>query len=181
MNDQFTTMIQHSIAVLTNPGVATFELYEKEGNIIEAAAYVALAALLAGFLGWVVSGVPGLMRGVFFALVNFLIFTGLVYLIGKLQRGSGTFPEVAYTFALFVAPLQVIGALLMLINLLPVIGGLLGPFIVIALLGVQAAFAYLAIQSSMNIRNTSSAVITLVSALVGTLIAQGVLALTIPF
>lgn len=162
-------MFQQSKMVLTTPSVATFERYERNGNLTNAAIYVGIAALIAGLLG-LTGGIMGLIAGVLASLAQFFIFTGLVYYIGKSQGGTGTFDEVAYTFSLFIAPLIVIGAVVSLFGIIPLLGPLFVFVVALILLVVQAYFAYLAVQSSMNIADTGKSFMTLGGAIIGTLL-----------
>ncbi len=167
-------MVNSSIVVMTKPSVSTFEMYERRGNLTSALVYVGIAAVIAGVLGALLSPagvVAGLLSGLLSALVGFLVFTGAVFYIGRAQGGSGTFDEVAYTFALFSAPLTVIEAVLALFGrAIPLLGCLIGLPIAIALLVARVYFGYLAVQSSMNLRDSGKAIITLIAAAVISLI-----------
>jgi hypothetical protein len=171
-------MIDQSRAIITNPSVATFERYERHGNLTNAAIYVAIAAVISGIVG-LVSGPSGLLTGFIGTLVQFFVFTGLVFFIGKnLANGTGTWDEVAYTFSLFWAPLSVIGSLvgavvvlLAFIPIINILAGLAGLLIGLALLVVNIYFGYLAVQSSMNITDQGKAILTLVLAAVGSFLA----------
>lgn len=178
-------MVAQSRDVLTNPSVTTFERYERRGTLVSAAIYVGIAALIAGVLGSV-GGLGGIVYNAISTLVNFFLFTGLVYYIGKQQGGTGSFDEVAYTFSLFSAPLAVIGAvvgfiviLFSFIPILNVLAGLAGALIALIILVVQVYFAYLAVQSSMNIVDQGKAFITLGGAFVATVLILFILG--IPF
>jgi hypothetical protein len=160
-------MFNQSKMVLATPSVATFERYERSGTLVNAAIYVGIAALIAGLLG-LTGGIAGLIGGVLGALAQFFIFTGLVYYIGKSQGGTGTFDEVAYTFSLFIAPLIVIGAVVSLFGIIPLLGPVFVFVVALILLLVQAYFAYLAVQSSMNIADTAKSFLTLGGAVIGT-------------
>lgn len=184
-------MVAQSRDVITNPSVATFERYERRGSIGTAGVYVLVAAILAGLLSFVpaliTSGGPNplglFVGGVAGALLNFVLFTGLVYSLGKsMGNGTGTWDEVAYTFALFIAPLAVVsGALTLVMALLgwiPLLGWLIGLAGVAGLIIVMLAqiyFGYLAVQSSMNITDPSKALVVLVLAAVGTIVGQVIL------
>ncbi len=163
-------MLNQSKDVLTSPNVGTFERYERSGTLTSAAIYVAIAALIAGILGIFYGGILGIIAGILRALAQFFIFSGLVYYIGKSQRGTGTFDEVAYTFSLFIAPLIVIGGVLSLFSVIPVLGPIVALLGALALLVAQVYYAYIAVKSSMNIRETGPAAITLGGAFLGTLI-----------
>lgn len=170
-------MVNQSRAIITSPSVATFERYERHGNMTNAAIYVAIAAVISGLVG-LINGPGGLLSGLIGTMVQFFVFTGLVFFIGKnLANGTGTWDEVAYTFSLFWAPLSVIGSLvgavILLLAFIPIINilaGLAGLVIGLALLVVNIYFGYLAVQSSMNITDQGKAILTLVLAAVGSFI-----------
>lgn len=181
-------MAAQSRDVITNPSVATFERYEKRGSLGTAGVYVLVAAIVAGLIAFLTALLPGtpinpfgaLVGGVVSALVNFVLFTGLVYYAGKnVAGGTGSWDEVAYSFALFVAPLAVVSGLLTLVTVLlgwiPLIGWLIGlgaALGAIVVLVAQVYYGYLAVQSSMNIRDPGRAALVLGLAFVGTLVAQ---------
>jgi hypothetical protein len=157
-------MVNSSIVVLTKPSVSTFEMYERRGNLQNALIYVAIGALISGVLGLIGSGLAGLISGIIGTLVGFIVFTYAVFFIGKTQGGTGTYDEVAYTFSLFNVPLSVIGAILgMLAGLVPLLACIVAP-IWIVLLVANIYLGYLAVQSSMNLRDTGKAIITLIGA-----------------
>jgi hypothetical protein len=173
-------MIAQSRDVITNPSVGTFERYEQRGTTTNAAIYVAIAAVISGVLGFFYGGIGGILGGAISALISFFVFTGLVFYVGKsVAGGTGTWDEVAYTFSLFIAPLIVVGAVVTLLawilSLIPLLGGLfalLGGLISLLILLAQAYFAYIAVQSSMNIRDQSKAITTLLLSVVGTFVVQ---------
>lgn len=181
-------MVVQSRDVISNPSVATFERYEHRGSIGNAGMYVGIAAAVAGLLGFVAAlmpWVPGnpfgaLIGGVLAALVQFFVFTGMVYVLGKnIAGGSGTWDEVAYTFSLFIAPLIIAGSavtfVVRLLGSIPLLGfliGLAGGLIGLVFLVVQSYFAYLAVQSSMNIHDQGKAIITLVLSVLASFVIQ---------
>jgi Yip1 domain len=174
-------MINQSIEVVTSPSVPTFEKYEKNGTLGNATIYVAIGAAISGLLGIFSGGIGGAISGVLVALAQFFVFTGLVYYIGQQQGGSGTWDEVAYTFSLFSVPLTIIGAvvglvlgLLIFIPIINILAGFAALIISLLLLVAQIYFGYLAVQSSMNLREQNKAIITLVLAAVGTFIAVAI-------
>ena len=174
---QLQDMLTQSTAVLTQPSPQTFERFERRGGLNQALLYVVVAALvsavIAAFFGIFHSGVNPLTQ--FFSRLiiiplQFFAFTGLVYFIGRsLFRGTGTYPEVAYTFALFYVPLSIVATL---IGIIPIIGALAGFVIAIAMI----YFGYLAAQSSMNLRDPVSSVVTLVLSGLAYLVLGGILA-----
>lgn len=92
-----------------------------------------------------------------------------MYLIGRtLFRGTGTYPEVAYSFALFYVPLSIVSTL---IGIIPILGWL--AMFVIGLAMIY--FGFLAVQSSMNLRDQTQAVVTLVLAWIAQMVVAGVI------
>jgi Yip1 domain len=171
------TMFPQSVSVITQPSVATFERFERRGGVREAYIYVALAALvsaiIAGFFGIFhqdVSALGQFLARFLVVMIGFAVFTGLVYGIGKsLFKGTGTYAEVAYTYALFFVPISIASAVLLIIPIFLWIIQL-----VVALLFTY--FGYLAVQSSMNIREQTGALVTLVLSGIGLWIINGYLA-----
>lgn len=149
-------MVASSIAVLTQPAVATFERFEKRGGVQQALIYAAVGALISG-IGSFRSGIGGYIAGVIAALLSILLFAFLVFYIGRAFGGTGTLNEVIYSIALFTVPLQAVSGLL---NIIPVVGPIIG--FVIGLYGIY--LGYLVVRSSMNITDTGKAIGTLVLA-----------------
>lgn len=169
-----SNMISQSREVLTKRDVATFESYETRGGLKEALIYMAIAAGISGLLG-LSGGLRGLITGVLGTLVGFLVFTYLIYFIGKQFGGTGTIDQVAYTFSLFYAPLSVVFAALTLVLLVTLIGIFLIPLVGIAAIIANVYFGYLAVQSSMNMHDNGKIWLTLILAGIGTWIASGFL------
>lgn len=183
-------MVSSSVNVMTKPSVATFEQYEKRGTLQKALVYVGVAALVAA----AISFVGGLLVGAFSdnasafgtafssalgsfvsTFINFLLFSGTTYYVGKWQGGTGTLDEVAYSFALFFVPIQVLVSLLGVLLTITVIGILLLPFLFIASIVGYVFWAYLAVQSSMNLRDSTKTLITLGAAVLATLVGSAVI------
>lgn len=172
-------MINSSIVVLTKPSVATFEQYERRGTLQTALIYVGVAAAVAavvaflfgifGGLGIAVSSALSAFIGVF---VNFLVFSGVTYYVGRMQGGSGSFDEVAYTFSLFMAPISVIVNILTVLLTITLVGICLLPFLAIAAVVAYVYFGYLAVQSSMNLTDRTKVFITLGAAALATIIVN---------
>jgi Yip1 domain len=161
MSVTFAEMVNQSVSVVSQPSVTTFERYEKRGTLRDAALLIAASSAIAGLLSFR-SGALGMMAAVIVALVGFFAFTYLVHFIAKQQGGTGTLDEVAYSFALFWAPLAVAGAIATML-----LGWALGTLIGLAQLAASVYFAYLAIQSSMNFGDSSKIWTTLVGAIIG--------------
>ena len=161
MSVTFAEMVNQSVSVVSKPSVSTFELYEKRGTMRDAALLIAASSAIAGLLSFR-TGAGGMIAAVIVALVGFFAFTYLVHFIAKQQGGTGTLDEVAYSFALFWAPLAVVGATATML-----LGWALGTVISLAQLAASVYFAYLAIQSSMNFTDSSKIWTTLAGAVIG--------------
>ena len=164
-------MINQSMEVLSKRDVPTFEKYEDKGTVREAIIYVGLAAVLSGLLG-LSGGIGGFLNGVISTILGFLVFTYVIYYFGKTQGGTGSFDHVAYSFALFWAPLAVLFGAVTLVLVVTLIGLIFVPLVAIAAIAANVYFAYLAVQSSMNLRESNKIWITLVVAFVATAAAQ---------
>ncbi|MFC5849907.1 YIP1 family protein [Deinococcus petrolearius] len=160
---QLQDMFAQSTAVLARPSPQTFERFERRGGLPQALLYVVVAALVSAVIAAIFAPFHRevTVLGQFFGRLvsiplQFFAFTGLVYFIGRsLFRGTGTYPEVAYSFALFYVPLSIVGTV---IGIVPILGWLVSFVVLIAMV----YFGYLAVQSSMNLRDTVSSVVTLV-------------------
>jgi hypothetical protein len=171
-------MINSSIAVLTKPGIATFEQYERRGGMRDAMIYMGVAgglagivAFLFGLLGGVGTAIGGLLSGLLGPLIGFVVFATVLYFVGKQQGGTGTQDEVFYTCALYAAPLLAITGV---VGAIPFIGCLFAP--VSFVLGLyQIYLGYLASRSSMNL-DQNKAIISVVAAIVAQWIVAAILA-----
>lgn len=163
---KFSDMINQSIDVLTHPSVATFEKYEKQGDIQQSLIYVGVAAVIAGLVAFVFGifsgfgqAIYGLILGILSTLVSFYVFAWLLHYVGKTQGGTGTQPEVFYTAALYTAPLR---AIVGVVSAIPIIGCLLAP--VSLILGLyQIYLGYLGVRASMNLEQTPAIITVVVS------------------
>jgi hypothetical protein len=102
-------------------------------------------------VGAVISGLIG-------TIIGFLIYVGVVYLLGRAFGGSGQFGELAYDLSLFWAPVS-IGAVLL--NVIPGVGSILG----FALFLYNVFLTYLAIQSGMNLERNKALYVMLIIAI----------------
>jgi hypothetical protein len=168
-------MVNQSREILTKRDTATFETFENKGGVREALIYMAIAAAITGVFG-LGEGLTGFLRGILGTLIGFFVFTYLVYFIGKQQGGTGTFDQVAYSFALFYAPLTVLFAALSLVLVITIVGIFLLPFVGIAAIIANIYFAYLAVQSSMNLTESGKVWITLILAGIGSFVVSLLLA-----
>lgn len=156
-----TDMFGQSLAVMTNPSVATFEQFERRGGMTQALIYVTISGVIAGLLSLLSGyGLTGLLVTTITVVVSFFIFVYLVHVIGQNQGGTGKLDEVAYTFALFKAPLNVLGGLITfvvgLLKWIPLLGGLVkfaGGLATFAIFILTIYYGYTAVRSSMNFYN----------------------------
>ena len=163
LNPSVQTMFSQSTAVLSQPSVATFEKFEWRGGVQSAYTYVLVAAVVSAIIAAIfapfhreVTFFGQLFSRLILVPLGFAVFTGAVYGIGKaLFKGTGTYAEVAYTFALFYVPLAILNAL---IGWLPVLNFLMGIVVALALV----YYGFLAVQSSMNIRTNGEGAALLV-------------------
>ncbi|HEY0604952.1 MAG TPA: YIP1 family protein [Herpetosiphonaceae bacterium] len=164
-------MFNSSIAVLTKPSVAPVEMYERRGTLQTALIYVAIAAVVGAVIG-LLGGIAGAVGSFVSVFITFLLFTGTTYYVGKSQGGTGTFDEVAYTFSLFWVPLSLASTVIITILAITIVGLCLVPFVALAVLVAQVYFAYLAVQSSMNLVDRNKVLITLAAAAVVTFLGN---------
>lgn len=121
-----------------------------------------------------------IISSLFFTIIAFFIWTGLVYLLGRLFGGTGAFGELAYDIALFWAPIAVIRGLIGVISIGPVavIGGIIG--LVVGLYNIY--LSWLSVQSGMNLSPGKAAGVIAIPLLVlvlGCCLIFGALALVI--
>ena len=161
-------MVAQSRDILAHRSVATIEKYEKAGGLQEALIYMGIAAAITGFLN-IFGGIGAFIAGVLSTLIGFFVFTYLVYWIGKQQGGSGTFDEVAYSFALFYAPISVLGGVLILLLTITIIGIVFLPLVAVLVLIANIYFAYMAAQSSLNLEPGGKIWLVLILAGLGSL------------
>ena len=173
---KFSDMISQSIDILTHPSVATFEKYEKQGDITQSLVYVGTASVIAGLVafifgifGGIGSAIYGLIVGIVSTLVSFYVFAWLIHYVGRMQGGTGAQPDVFYTVALYTAPLR---AIVGIVSAIPIINILFIPVNLILSL-YQLYLAYLSTRASMNLEQTP-AIITVVVAIVAMFIVSAI-------
>jgi len=158
-------MVNQSVTVLTKPGVATFEQFERRGGQREGFVYVGTAAAIGAIISLLVGvftmgPVGGIISGIaafILPLVGFFLSGTLIHYIGTTQGGTGTKDEVFYTISLFLAPILAINVT---IGIIPLLACLVAP-LTLALGIYQIYLGYLSIRSSMNL-DQNKAIITMV-------------------
>jgi len=145
-----STMLAHSRQVLTERNVEAFERVEKEGTLLDAIVYVAIAAALSSLFSLVLG--PGAFLSTLVSTVlGFVVFVYIVHWWGTQRGGTGTVDEVAYSFALFWAPLAVLLGVVSLALAITIVGIVLIPVAFLAFLVLDVWFAYMATQASLNL------------------------------
>jgi hypothetical protein len=165
--------IQSSIKVLTKPSIQTFEEFENRGTLRDALVYVAVGAAVVGVFNLFVSPIYAIGQ-ILATLAGFYAFTYAVHYVGKAQGGTGTLDQVGYTFSLYWIPLQIVAAVIGLILTITLIGIFLLPLLGLAALAASIYFAYLAIQSSMNMSDSTKIIITLLAGIIAAAIVSGI-------
>jgi hypothetical protein len=161
--------LQHSLEVITKPSIATFERFENKGTMREALIYVAVGAAVIGLFG-LSGGLLSALGSVIATVLGFYVYVYMVHFLGKQQGGTGTLDQVAYSFALFYIPLQILTSIVGFVLVISLIGLLLVPLLPLAAIAASIYFGYLAVQSSMDMTDSTKIVITLVlSAIVAAL------------
>jgi hypothetical protein len=164
-------MLSQSRDVLLHPSVATFEKYEKLGTVRDAIVYVAIASAISGVFG-LTEGIGGFLRNLIASILGFLVFTYLVHWLGSRRGGTGTLDEVAYSFALFWAPLSVLISVVTLLLVLTLIGVFLLPLVALAGLALNVYYAYLATQASLNLQSGGGTWVVLLMAAIGSFLVS---------
>ena len=101
--------------------VATFEEVEADTTATTQAGMVVLLAAIAQAIGGIGQGGTGIIGGALAALVGWLLWSGITYLIGdKLLGGTATWGELLRTIGFAHAP-----QVLVVLALLPILGGLI--------------------------------------------------------
>jgi hypothetical protein len=113
------------------------------------------------------------------SIIGFLVWTGIIYLLGRAFGGTGAFGELAYDVALFSAPMAVINSLVGLISIGPLA---CLTFIVAIALGLYNLYlSWLSIQSGMNLPGNKALWVILIPLLAGLLFCCGIAALLASF
>ncbi|GGJ48333.1 hypothetical protein [Deinococcus roseus] len=100
-----TEMVSQSIEVIRVPTESTFYKYEDRGNFSNAMLFMGSAILTFIAAGYYFSGGAGALNHLIIGVVYYFGFWGLTYLLGRVMGGEATWQELAYTHALFMAPL----------------------------------------------------------------------------
>lgn len=100
ITDTLSSMIGQSMQLLSKPSVQTFEQLEDKGKVREAVIYVAAGSVITGLLG-LGAGLGGFIAGILTTIIGFLVFTYLIFYIGKaraVRAASTRWPTVSRCF-----------------------------------------------------------------------------------
>jgi hypothetical protein len=161
-------MLRQSVDVMFHPNVRTFNYYSVRASDSETLLYVTVGATLVGLLNSLVFrnfDVIGLAYAILNQLFQFYIFAGIAYFVGRQFGGMGSFPTVAYTFALFYVPLLVLISALTLVLILLRVS--LPPLWLLPLVQLVALafYAYQAVQAALYLRRPRDAALTVLISL----------------
>jgi hypothetical protein len=100
--------------------IATYEEVEHDESATGQAAVVVVIVAIASAIGLIWRGGPGVIGGAIMAIVSWLIWSGVTYLVGaKIFGGTATWGELLRTLGFAQAP-----GVLLLLAIIPVIGAL---------------------------------------------------------
>ena len=146
--------------------VDTYEAVEADSTATGQAAVVVLIVALASGIGSLGQGGPGFVVGLFGALLGWLIWAGVTYLIGdKLLGGTATWGELLRTLGFAQSP-----GVLYVLGVIPVLGSLVrfGVAIWILVAGI------IAIRQALDF-GTGKAILTAVLGWLGLLVLSVIL------
>ena len=101
---------------------ATYEEVESDYNATGQAAIVVTIVAIASAIGGLNEGGRGIISGVIVAILGWLLWSGIAYLIGdKVFGGTATWGELLRTIGFAQSP-----GVLLILGIIPVLGGLVG-------------------------------------------------------
>jgi hypothetical protein len=120
-----------------------------------------------------------IVGGLFGSIIGFLIWAGVIFLLGRAFGGTGAFGELAYDVALFSAPMAVINALVGVVSIGPL--ACLTAIVTIALALYNLYLSWLSIQSGMNLPPNKALIVILLPFFAALLLCCGLVALLVPW
>jgi hypothetical protein len=157
---------------------ATFQEIEHDPTAMGQAVGVIVLAAVASGIGTIwFTGVTGLVMGVLRALVAYLIWAGLVWLIGtRLMPDPATkadFPETFRVVAFAAAPGLL--SVLTIIGIIPILGWLIAALIGFLILIWTIAAMVIAVREVLDYANTGKAAIVVLIGAIGYLVISAIL------
>lgn len=110
-----------------------------------------------------------------FGIGGFLIYMGIIYLLGRAFGGTGAFGELAYDVALFSGPLNVVSTLVSLLGIGPL--ACLTSLVSLALWAYGLYLSWLSVQAGMNLPGNKALWVILIPILVVVVLICGIIAL----
>ena len=102
--------------------VSTYEEVESDYSATGQAALVVTMVAIASAIGGMNEGGRGIIGGVLVAIVGWLLWSGIAYLIGdKVFGGTATWGELLRTIGFAQSP-----GILLILGIIPVLGGIVG-------------------------------------------------------
>jgi len=163
-------------AMKLNP--ATFQEVEHDPAAMGQAVGVIVLAAVASAIGTIwLGGITGLVMGVLRALVGYLIWTTLVWLIGtKLMPDPSTkadFPETFRVVGFAAAPGLL--SVLTIIGIIPILGWLLAALITLLILVWTIAAMVIAVREVLDYSTTGKAAIVVVIGAIAYIVVNAIL------
>ena len=98
-------MFSQSFQVIRVPTETNFNRVEDQGNFASALLFMGGSLLAFTAAGYYFAGGSGALQHLLIGMVYYFGYWGLTYLIGRPLGGEATWQELAYTHALFMAPM----------------------------------------------------------------------------
>jgi hypothetical protein len=156
----FTESLVDGLDAVTRPAVFALGAHVRPDGLARAIELILAAAALAAMLS-LPFGTASALRAAVSVLVTYLAYAGVALLAGRALGARARAGEVAYLFALFVAPLSLLTRLVTLGLALTVVGLALVPLLLLALAGASTYFGLLAIRAGMRFDDRRKVWITL--------------------
>lgn len=163
-------------AMKLNP--ATFQEVENDPTAMGQAVGVIVLAAVASAIGMVwVGGITGIVFGVLRALIGYLIWAAIVWLIGtKVMPDPSTkadFPETFRVVAFAAAPGLL--SVLMIIGIIPILGWLVASLVSLLVILWTIAAMVIAVREVLDYSNTGKAAIVVVIGAIAFFVVMAIL------
>jgi hypothetical protein len=146
--------------------VDTYEEVESDYNATGQAALVVTIVAIASAIGGLNEGGRGIIGGVLVAVLGWLLWSGIAYLIGdKVFGGTATWGELLRTIGFAQSP-----GVLLILGIIPVLGGLVSMAVGIWML----VAGIIAIRQALDF-STGRAILTALLGWIPMVIARGIL------
>ncbi|KAB8145579.1 hypothetical protein F8S13_00380 [Chloroflexia bacterium SDU3-3] len=160
--NQIRQMPAKSWDVLRHPRPHVFAAHARhvsDGNM-DAPAYLAIAIIIPLVFSAILYGLIdplGMLRALIQQMFAFYIFTGVIFFFAQQQGALGSFAALAYGFALFYVPIELLQWLLAMLGALLPAPWWAGLAIVVVAYLAKAWFAQVAVRGIMGVRRPGEA------------------------